>query len=72
MTQVTAMNPKHQRKVNAFIKWNAKYDDLVNKCLEDSNSAYNAYDNAQEIWCELPKREQSNIAKQIPHVKGCY
>ncbi|HDM8192307.1 TPA: hypothetical protein P0E30_003740 [Vibrio harveyi] len=69
---VKALNKKHQRKVDTFLRHNAKYDDLVNKCMEDSDSAYNAYDKALDVWCELPKREQQNIAKQIPNVKGCY
>lgn len=70
--KVEALNKKNQRKVNTFLRHNAKYDELVNKCMEDSDSAYDAYDKAHDVWCELPKREQQNIAKYIPNVKGCY
>ncbi|AUR95959.1 hypothetical protein NVP1215B_041 [Vibrio phage 1.215.B._10N.222.54.F7] len=70
--KVTAITKKHQKNVNAFVAWNAKYDALVDQDKEETRAGENAYAKALDYWCELPKREQANIAKQIPNVKGCY
>lgn len=69
---VNAINQKHQRKVTAFIRWNAKYDSLVNEGKDETRAAENAYNKALEYWSELPKREQKNIEKHIEYVKESY
>ena len=69
---VIAINKKYQRKVNAFVNWNAKYDVLVNAEKEETTQGHNAYSKACDYFHQLPKREQANIEKHIPTVKGCY
>jgi hypothetical protein len=59
--EVIAINPKHQKLVNKFLKANAKYDELVNAGTEESRKGDNAYNKAQELYLELPKREQANL-----------
>lgn len=58
---IIAINPKHQKLVDKFLKANAKYDVLVNLGTEDSKAGDNAYNKAQEFYLELPKREQANL-----------
>ncbi|WP_112479551.1 hypothetical protein [Vibrio variabilis] len=63
--QVTATNKSHQAKVNRFIRWDEKYNALVDAEKDGTSAAWNAYDKAAECWEELPKRERTNIAKHI-------
>ncbi len=67
-----AINPKYQTKVNAFVRWNEKYDALVDSSKEESKAGDNAYEKAKDNWDLLPKREQANIAKHIEHVQDGY
>lgn len=69
---IQAITKKHQKTVNKFVKFNAKYDALVDAGRDETTAAANSYEKAFDAWCELPKREQANIVKQIPNVKGCY
>lgn len=69
---ITAINKTHQKTVNKFVKFNAKYDALVDAGRDETAQAANSYEKALDSWSELPKREQANIVKQIPNVKGCY
>ncbi len=66
---VKAINKKHQKFVNAFLKWDAKYNSLVNhndaNDIEGCRKQENAFSKALDNWEELPKREQSNISKII-------
>lgn len=70
--KVEAINKKHQRTVNVFVRANAKYDTLVNQEKEETAAGYNAYEKALDAWEELPKREQDNICKHIDGVRGSY
>jgi hypothetical protein len=69
---IRAINKKYQSKINRFLSWDGKYNDLVNLDLEESRKGENAYDKANDLWLELPKREQNNIFKYVPELKGCY
>ena len=63
---VVALNKKWQATVNRFIKWDKKYNDLVN--LDDDKNdrkQENAFNKAAENFNELPKREVRNISKHI-------
>lgn len=59
--EVIAINPKHQKLVNKFLKANAKYDELVNLGTEDTPKGDKAYEKASAFYLELPKREQANL-----------
>lgn len=72
MITIQAITKKHQKNVNAFVKYNAKYDALVDDGRDETTQAANSYEKALDAWCDLPKREQANIIKLIPNVKGCY
>ena len=70
---IKSINKKHQAIVNRFVKWSLKYDAIVNETGDSgSTKQQNAWDKAAELWVELPKREQANLARQLPNVKGCY
>lgn len=61
---IVAINKKHQALINRFIKWDAKYNAIVNASDGDEGRAgEKAYNKAADIWHALPKREQANINK---------
>ncbi len=63
---VVAINKKYQSAINRFIKWNSKYEHLVDTTEDNGGLAQErAYDKASELFNELPKREQKNLAKHI-------
>lgn len=71
--KIQAISKKYQAVVNRFADWNAKYDAIVSETQDEGgNKQQRAYDKASENWHELPKREQANIVKHLPLVKGCY
>ena len=72
MNTVTAINKKYQKNVNAFVRWNAKYDALVDAGKDETQQSETAYEKAFSIYNDLPKRERANINKNVPHVKGTY
>ena len=64
--QVTAINKKYQSLVNRFIKADAKYNEIVD--ATDDNGGLKqerAYEKANDLLDELPKRERANISKVI-------
>jgi len=67
-----AINKAHQTTVNRFIKWNDKYDALVNAEKEESPAGERAYEKALDLWCELPKREQANLMRLDKSLVGSY
>lgn len=73
---VKAVNEKHQSKVDRFLTWDQKYDQAVivnnQNDRDDCPKQTRAYNKAADLWCGLPKREQQNLIKQIPSLKGCY
>ena len=70
-TPITAINPKYQSMVKRFVKWDKKYNAIVDfnhaNDLDESNcpKQERAYEKAAEIFHDLPKREQANINKTI-------
>ena len=69
---MSALNPKYNSLVKRFLKHNAKYDYYVDTEQDHLRAADMAYTNACDIWDELPKREQANLVKQNPELKGAY
>ncbi|WGL39686.1 hypothetical protein PG288_6 [Vibrio phage PG288] len=73
---IKSVNPKHQKSVNRFLTWDQKYDQAVNENQQadrdDSPAQSRAYNRAADLWSALPKREQQNIVKHKPALKGCY
>lgn len=59
--KVIAINKKHQKNVNGFIKWDTKYNNLVNQEKNSTRSSEIAYDKASCYLDELPKRERTNL-----------
>ena len=72
--EVKAINPKHQRAVNLYLK----YDDLRDQaeqmaCNEETSkecgklerAAERHYETAYEYWDTLPKREKLNIDRIV-------
>lgn len=70
MKSCKAVNPKHQKTVNKFLKADSQYssriDQLHSKDLDDCDDslASKFYENGCHHWNNLPKREQQNIIKQ--------
>ena len=68
---IIAINKKHQKAVNKFMKLHSKYSEIVNynhaNDIEDGNciKQERAYDKASDCFYELNNREQSNILKAI-------
>lgn len=70
---IKSINKKYQVTVNRFLKWDAKYEAIVNEndILEGDgklteareNKQAAAYDKASIYFDELPKREQKNLGK---------
>lgn len=76
--KVFAVNERHQKTVDQFLKWNAKHDQQVNENHENG-STYETrlkqsryYGKARNLWIDLPKREQINIVRTYPELKDCY
>lgn len=66
---VLAINSKHQKTVNKFLSWNAKYDAIVDATEDNGGRKQeNAYNKASEFFSELPKREQKNLARFVDTV----
>lgn len=71
--KIQAIHKKYQQTVMLFISWNAKYDAIVDATSDNGGRAQErAYENALAYWERLTKREQANIVKFLPSVKGCY
>lgn len=66
---IKAVNPKYQKAVNDFVKWDKAYEQEVNKNAEigkDTSPAQDrAYEKAFAAWQELPKYEQDNLSKNM-------
>lgn len=57
-----AINKKYQKLVDRFLKADAAYNAIVD-ATEDNGGAKQerAYEKAQELYSQLPKREQKNL-----------
>ena len=62
---IQAVHKKNQSQVNRFIQWDKKYNDLVDRQLDETARGEAAYDKAYTLFNDLPKTEQLNLQKQL-------
>jgi len=62
---ITALSKKHQKGVNRFIKYDAKYNELVDQEKDCTRPGEKAWDNAMDAWNHLPVVERRNVTSKI-------
>ena len=66
---IIAINKKYQTTINRFIRWDKKYNAIVEETDDSCEGKQGlAYDKAHEYFHELPKREQKNLSKHFPTI----
>lgn len=66
---IQAINPKYQSIINRFIRWDRKYQHIVDTTDDNGGLAQErAYNKAYELFNDLPKREQKNLSKHFPTI----
>ena len=68
--EITSIQPKYQSKVNAFVKNDRKYNNLVNMGLDEGIQGRHVYDKALGLWEDLPSNEQKNLLKLYKNFYG--
>lgn len=58
---IKSINSKHQATVDKFVKFDTKYNQLVDEGKEESKQGDNVYEKACELFSSLPKTEQNNL-----------
>ncbi|OES24038.1 hypothetical protein [Alteromonas macleodii] len=62
---ITAINPKYQTTVDRFVKWDIRYNAIVDATEDNGGTKQaSAYEKAYNAFHSLPKREQQNITKK--------